>query len=75
MTKDVLNQEILVGDVVCLAVRSGNSAHLVVREVLEVEGRSVKVRPLGSNRSGWTVAENIVTTRNIVKKMEQTTSD
>jgi hypothetical protein len=37
MVTDILGREIKVGDIVCLAVRSGNSGKLKVRKVCSVE--------------------------------------
>lgn len=54
---DVCGNEICVGDTVAMARRDGNSAEMVIREVIELEdkgySKSVKVKA-PSGRSGWT---------------------
>lgn len=59
MTKDVCDNVIRKGATVALAKRSGNSAEMVIRKVLEVEGNQVKVEA-PSGRSGWTYSKNLV---------------
>lgn len=59
MTKDICCNEICVGDTVALAKRDGNSAKMVIRKVLEIEGNNVKLGT-PSGRSGWSWAENMV---------------
>jgi hypothetical protein len=45
--KDVLDQDISIGDTVCMARRYGNSAQMAVRKVVDLEdkdySKSVKV--------------------------------
>lgn len=61
--KDVVGNDICIGDTVALARRSGNSAEMVIRKVVDLEdkgySKSVKVEA-PSGRSGWTSPNNLV---------------
>ena len=60
---DVCGNEICIGDTVALARRSGNSAEVVIRKVIDLDdkgySKSVKVEA-PSGRSGWTSPSSMV---------------
>jgi len=61
--KDAVGNEICLGDTVAFARRSGNSAEMVIRKVVDLEdkgySKAVKVET-PSGRTGWTGPSNMV---------------